>query len=60
VRVLLVNRNATPRTARVDLPGGPALAVTVTVLADPTKAPGTAPASTVVTVPARSIVLLEL
>lgn len=58
VRVLLVNRNGAPRTVRVDLPGGPARPSSVTVLADPSKPPASAPPSTVVSLPPRSLALL--
>ncbi len=54
VRVLLVNRATAARTATV---GAPPTAVTV--LDDPTRPPRTVAPSAVVTVPARSIVLIE-
>jgi len=54
VRVLLVNRNTSARTATVG-----ATPTAVTVLSDPTRVPSAVPPSAVVTVPARSIVLVE-
>ena len=62
VRVLLVNRNAAARTARIDLPTGPATPRSVRAFADP-KLPPAAVARhhrTVIAVPARSIVLIKL
>jgi len=60
VRVLLVNRSSTARTARVDLPAGAAAPSRVRAFADPKSAPADVAPSTVIAVPARSLVLIEL
>jgi hypothetical protein len=61
VRVLLVNRASVARTARVDQPGAQGvLPKTVQIFDDPTKPPRTAIPSAVVTVPAKSLALIEL
>ncbi|HVT05415.1 MAG TPA: hypothetical protein VHL58_18800 [Thermoanaerobaculia bacterium] len=60
VRVLLVNRNATARTARIDLPTGSATPSSVRAFSDPKQQPSAVAPSTVIQVPARSIVLVEL
>ena len=54
VRVLLVNRDATARTATVG-----AMPTAVTVFDDPTQPPRPVAASQIVTVPPRSLVLVE-
>ena len=54
VRVLLINRGAVARTASVG-----ATPTAVTVFDDPTRPPHTVPPSGIVTVPPRSIVLVE-
>ena len=60
VRVLLINRNAAARTARIDLPTGAATPTSVRAFADPKNPPADVAPSTVIAVPARSIVLIEL
>ena len=60
VRILLVNRNAVARTARIDLPTGAATPTSVRAFADPKNPPVDVAPSTVIAVPARSIVLVEL
>ena len=62
VRVLLVNRNAAARTARIDLPTGAATPTSVRAIADPKKPPAAVALhhGTVIAVPARSIVLVKL
>jgi len=60
VRVLLVNRNTTARTARIDLPAGTATPSRVTTFDDPHAMPDDVTASQVIAIPARSIVLVEL
>jgi len=60
LRVLFVNRNTSARTARIDLPSGPALPARVQAFADPHAAPGDVTPQVIVTVPARSIVLVDL
>jgi hypothetical protein len=63
VRVLLVNRGGAARTARIDRSGAAANPAQVQQLDDPTSGVHTvnlAPGANVVTVPARSIVLVEL
>ena len=57
VRVLLVNRGSSSRTARID---GAGAVTAVSVFDDPVGAPHAAAPSAVVTVPARAIVLVTL
>ena len=60
VHVLLVNRGATARTARIDLPTGAATPASVLAFSDPKNPPAVVAVSTVIAVPARSIVQVEL
>ncbi len=60
VRVFLVNRGGAPRTVRVATAGAARTPSAVRVFSDPKAGVVTAPASPVVTLPARSIALVEL
>lgn len=60
LRVVLVNRDADARTARIDLPTGTATPARVQTLADPAQQPADTTPSAVIDAPAHSIVLVEL
>lgn len=60
-RVLLVNRNTTSRTVRIELDGAPAVPARLRILDDPeSDIRDTDPAGEAFEVPARSVVLVEL
>jgi hypothetical protein len=60
VRVLIVNRNTSARTARIELPTGTATPAKVTTFDDPHAAPADVTPTPAIDVPARSIVMVEL
>jgi hypothetical protein len=60
VRVLLINRNPTARTARIALAAGNATPSRVRAFADPKGPPADVAPSAVIAVPARSLVLVVL
>jgi hypothetical protein len=60
VRVLLVNRNPVPRTARIELDGSARVPARVLGMDDVHLSPVALPVDAVLTLPARSLVLVEL
>jgi len=60
VRVLLVNRNTAPRTARIVLPAGAATPTHVSTFDESTTEPSDTAAAEVIDIPPRSIVAVEL
>jgi hypothetical protein len=60
IRVFVVNRNAAPRTVRVDVAGAVATPSRVELFDDPAAPPHDVAPSTVVAVPPRSLMLITL